>query len=221
MAKVNINSAGHEELIKVAGFRPEIAEEILKACRSGGITSVEALGQVPGVGPATLEQVREALDFSVPVGNTSALAGSGGRGPEAAASRAVEASRAGTEAAASAARAGLEAAQRAIDAAGEVQREVAQRLTEGMAEVGRALVDLMHEQTKHGLDTLTALTSTVDWNRATQAVDWDQIFQIQGEFLRGSVGRSVQLTRCYLEATQAVMAAAAPATLQDEVRRAA
>jgi len=221
MARVNVNTATREELVDIAGLRPEVADEILKVRRKGEIASVEALGQVPGVGPATLKQVREALEFSAPVGNGSALAGSDGRGSEAAASRTVGAGRAGTEAAASAARGGLEAAQRAIGAVGQVQREVAQRSTEGMAEVGRALVDLMHEQTEHSLDTLTALTGTVDWNRATRAVDWDQVFQIQGDFLRASVGRSVQLTQCYLEAAQAVMAAAAPSTLQDEIRRAA
>jgi competence ComEA-like helix-hairpin-helix protein len=211
---VNVNTATREELVDIAGLRPEIADAILKVRRKGGITSVEALGQVPGVGPATLEQARKALDFSAP-------AESGSRGSADLASMTAEATRAGAEAAASAARGDLEAAQRAIGAVGEVQRAVAQRSTEGMAEVGRALMDLTHEQTTHSLDTLTALTSTVDWNRATQAVDWDQVFQIQGEFLRASVGRSVQLTRCYIEAIQAVMAAAAPATLRDEIRKAA
>jgi competence ComEA-like helix-hairpin-helix protein len=213
MTRVNVNTATRDELVDLAGLRPDIADAILKIRRKGEIRSVEALGQVPGVGPATLEQVREALDFSAPVGG-------GGRGVEAPASRAVEAGRAATEAVASTAYGGVEAAQRAMGAVGEVQREVAQRSTEGMAEVGRALVDLMHEQTKHSLDTLAALTSTVDWNRASQAVDWNQVFQIQSEFLRTSVERSVQLTRCYLETTQAVMAAA-PATLQAEIRRAA
>jgi hypothetical protein len=49
--------------------RAEIADEILKLRRKGKIAGPEALDQVPGVGPATLEQLRQALDFSDRSGN--------------------------------------------------------------------------------------------------------------------------------------------------------
>ena len=61
MAKLNVHSASRDDLIK-AGIRAEIADEILKRRRKGAI-SLDMLGEVPGVGPATLEQLRQALDF--------------------------------------------------------------------------------------------------------------------------------------------------------------
>jgi competence ComEA-like helix-hairpin-helix protein len=66
MAKVNANSATREELVEKAGLRPEIADAILKfRGRHGGrIADVDALGELPGIGPATLEQLRATLDFS-------------------------------------------------------------------------------------------------------------------------------------------------------------
>jgi len=174
MAKVNVNTAGREELVEVAGLRPELADAVLRfrGEHGGAIASADALGELPGVGPATLEQLRTSLTF-----------GERGRNGD--------------------------------------DTRVVQRATEGMAEVGRALMDLLHEQTRHNLETLTALIGTVDWNRAAEAVDWDQVFQIQGEFLRASVERSARLTQRCLEATQVMMAAAATAPGQDEIRRAA
>ena len=160
MAKVNVNSATRQDLVDVAGLRPDLADEILRFRRRGKLTSVEALGEVPGVGPATLEQLREALDFRDQAGNGD------DRGPE---------------------------------------REVVQRSTEGAAELGQALVGLVHEQTQHSLETFTALTSVVDWDRA---------FRIQGEFLRASLERTAQLNQRYLEVAQEVTTAAASAAKQ-------
>ncbi len=206
MASVNVNAATREELVDVAGLRPEVADEILKARREGWITSVEALGRVPGVGPATLERLRGTLDLGAP-------ARSGGRGPEEPASRTAEAARSGAETAASVTLGGLEVARRAIGIVGEAQREVARRSTEDAAELGRALVDLAHAQTRHNLETLTALTGG--------GVDWEQVVRLQGEFLRASVERSARLARRYLEVTQAVIAAAAAPARQGEAGRGA
>ena len=103
-------------------------------------------------------------------------------------------------------------ARRAIGIVGEAQREVARRSTEDAAELGRALVGRAHAQTRHNLETLTALTGVVDW---------EQVVRLQGEFLRASVERSARLTRRYLEVTQAVITAAAAAVRQDESGRAA
>src|SRR5215207_785271 len=68
MAKANINSASREELVE-AGVRAEIADEILKLRRKHSITSPEELEEVQGVGPATLDQLRKALDFKEPERN--------------------------------------------------------------------------------------------------------------------------------------------------------
>ena len=107
------------------------------------------------------------------------------------------------------ARHGLHVAQRTAEAAGAVQREVAQRSSEHTSELGRVLVELFQEQTQHNLKTLSALASAVDWDQVAKAVDWDRVLRIQGEYLRVSLERGAQLTRRYLEASQAVMTATA------------
>ena len=61
MAKPNVHTASRDELVE-AGVRAELADEILKLRRKGKI-DLEALDEVPGVGPATLEQLRKSLDF--------------------------------------------------------------------------------------------------------------------------------------------------------------
>src|SRR4029079_13193015 len=61
MAKPNVHTASRDELVE-AGVRAELADEILKLRRKGKI-DLEALDAVPGVGPATLEQLRKSLNF--------------------------------------------------------------------------------------------------------------------------------------------------------------
>jgi hypothetical protein len=106
---------------------------------------------------------------------------------------------------------GLQVVQETAGAVRELPREVARRSTEGTAEIGRTLLSLAHEQIRQNLSILWALTA---------AVDWDRVVQIQGEFLRGSLDRSAQLTQRYLEVTQAVMTATASAARQ-QARKAA
>jgi hypothetical protein len=62
MAKVNVHTASREELVE-AGVRAELAGEILKLRRKGKV-ELDALSALPGVGPVTLEQLRQSLDFS-------------------------------------------------------------------------------------------------------------------------------------------------------------
>ena len=72
MVKISANTATREELVEVAGLRPEIADAILEfRGRHGRITSIDALEELPGVGPATRKQLRKALDFSEKRGNGS------------------------------------------------------------------------------------------------------------------------------------------------------
>jgi phasin protein len=97
--------------------------------------------------------------------------------------------------------------QRTAGALGEAQSQVA----EGTTKLTRGFVDLANEQTRHNLATLKALTGTIDWDRVAKAVDWDQVFQIQGEYLRASLERATQLTRRYFEVVQAATSAAADA----------
>jgi hypothetical protein len=68
MAKANIHTASRDELVE-AGVRAELADEILKLRRKGDIAGAEALEELQGVGPATVEQLRKALDFKAPERN--------------------------------------------------------------------------------------------------------------------------------------------------------
>jgi len=111
---------------------------------------------------------------------------------------------------------GLPVVQGTTEATGAVALQSA----EGTVEIGRTLLSLVHEQTRQNLDTMRALTAAVDWNKAAKAVDWERVFQIQGEFLHASLERSAQLTQRYLEVTQTVMTATASATRQ-QARKAA
>jgi hypothetical protein len=101
---------------------------------------------------------------------------------------------------------GARTLQRIAGAVGEAQPSA-----EGMTVFGRGFIDLANEQTRHNLATLKALTGTVDWDRVAKAVDWDQVFQIQGEHLRASLERTARLTQRYLELGQAVTTSAASA----------
>ena len=57
-------TASREELVDVAGLRPELAEAIIRfRDERGKITKADELEEVQGVGPATLEQLRKALSF--------------------------------------------------------------------------------------------------------------------------------------------------------------
>jgi competence ComEA-like helix-hairpin-helix protein len=65
MSKLNINDATREELVEKAELRPELADAILEfRGKHGKITDVEALNELHGVGPVTLEQLRTTFSFS-------------------------------------------------------------------------------------------------------------------------------------------------------------
>ena len=63
MAKANVNTASRDQLVE-AGIRAELADEILKLRRKEKITSLEALNQLPGIGPFTHARLRSLLDFT-------------------------------------------------------------------------------------------------------------------------------------------------------------
>jgi hypothetical protein len=118
------------------------------------------------------------------------------------------------------ARRGVHAVRRTVDAAAEVEGAVARRSAEGANELGQALVDLLNQQTRHNLETLTALGSAVDWDRVAKAVDWGRVVQIQSAYLRVSFERAAQLTQRYVEVVQAVTLAATDAA-QRQAKKAA
>jgi competence protein ComEA len=196
MTRVNVNSASREDLVNVAGLRPEIADAVLDFRRKHRrIADVQALEELPGVGPATIEQLRKALDFGDKGGNGSEQAKATGE-------RAAETARQTTE---TAAREG----RRMFGAAVETEREVVSRSAEGAAELGRLWLDLLGEQTRHNLEVATTFG---------RAVRWDEVVQAQSEFMRASFERLGELNRRYLALVQGMMETSSAAV--DRARKA-
>src|SRR3954454_21913702 len=122
MAKVNVNSATRDDLVNVAGLRPDTADAVLGFRRKHGrITDVQSLEELPGVGPATVEQLREALDFGDKGGDGSDRVKAGERAAEA-----------GVRAASAVAREGTDIVRRVFGAA-ETEREAVGRAAGGSA----------------------------------------------------------------------------------------
>jgi len=222
MPKLNVNDATREQLVETAGLRPAVADALLeyRTKHGGKIESPEALGELPGVGPATVDQLRDVLDFR----GRNEKGGNGQDKPGREAKREVrqttekaaeavrggvrvarEVTEAGTRATTTAARSGLQLVERTAGAFGEVQRETAQRSAEATAELGRLFVELVSEQTRHNVDMATAFG---------RSADWGEIARLQGEFVRASFERFNRLNGRYLEIVQDVMRATVSAAGQ-------
>src|SRR3954451_11105426 len=232
MPKLNVNDATREQLVETAGLRPAVADALLefRAKHGGKIASPEALGELPGVGPATLDQLRDVLDFrdrGEKAGNGSGRGGNGAaerevratteRSAEAAASVARsgakvarEATETGARATTAAARSGLQLVERTAGAFGEAQRETAQRSAEATAELGRLFAELLGEQTRHNLEVATAFG---------RVANWGEIARLQSEFVRASFERMNRLNGRYLEVVQDMMRATVSAA--EQARKAA
>ncbi len=228
MPKLNINDATREELVEKTGLRPELADAILEfRGKHGKITDVEALDELHGVGPVTLQQLRTTLAFSdrrekagtanggdkaqerekdtrETAVKTAQVVSSAARGSVKVARDTAEA---GAQASSSMARGGLQLVERTAGAFGEAQRETAQQ----SAELGQLFVELLNEQTGHNLQVATAFG---------RAVSWDEVIQAQSEYMRASFERMNQLHGRYLEIFQGMMRAATSAT-KDQARKAA
>ena len=109
------------------------------------------------------------------------------------------------------ARRGFQAAQKTAGAALEVERAVVRRSAEGATEVGEVFAKLAKEQAQNNVETFQALTRTVDWS---------QVAQIHGDFLRASVERAAEFTKRYFEVAQAVVASTA-STAKEQARKTA
>ena len=117
MAKINLHEATREQLVDGAGLRPLVAEAVLKVRdeRGGEIADISALkdavSEVKGIGPATLDQLGDVLKVSrqatKPAAETSAEA-------------AAPAVKAGTEAAASGVKDGAEEVRRTTEEAADL-----------------------------------------------------------------------------------------------------
>jgi len=157
MARPNVHTASRDELVE-AGVRAELADEILKRRRKGKI-DLETLDEVPGIGPATLEQLRKALDFRDPPKNGDDRDESNGKG---AAEQTAQAGKRIVDQAAEVsartrdqvAEVGKNAADQAVEAGKRTTMRVAEmgeRAAEQTAEVTRELTDRTGEMVQQGL----------------------------------------------------------------------
>ncbi len=190
MAKANIHTAGRDELVG-AGLRADIADEILKLRRKGEISGPEALEELPGVGPATVDQLRKALDFRAP---DRASNGSG----------AEEAVRTTGDAGTTAARAILRVAHEGASAAESEQRELVDRSARGMVELNQLFLEAMREQVQQSLEFWNALARTVRWDGFARTVDWREVSEIQSRCVQQNLNRATEMTRRCLELGQAM-----------------
>jgi hypothetical protein len=246
MAKINVNTASRDELVE-AGVRADLADEILKLRRKGKITSAEALEEVHGVGPATLEQLRKTLDFSDRSGNDGARGGEqaqdaardeperAGRVPpperEEPPREPARVAREMADTVGSVGRESTDAAREAAAAGARAATNVArgglqllQRTADAVDEVERDVLD----RSTQGITQLSELfvdligaqsRHNVETLAAlTRAVRYDALIQIQSDFLRTSLERMAEFSRRYLEMTQQVMSSAAAATPERERR---
>ena len=108
-------------------------------------------------------------------------------------------------------RAGFQAAQKTASAALEVERAAVRRSAEGATEVGEVFAKLAKEQAQNNVETFQALSRTVDWS---------QVAQIHGDFLRASVQRTAEFTKRYFEVAQAVVASTV-STANEQARKTA
>ena len=185
MAKANVNSASRDELIE-AGVRAELADEIVKLRRKGKV-ALEALDALPGVGPATLEQLRKSLDFSDVVEETA----------RAAAETSQRVAREGADAAAEVRKTGLQLVRQAAGKLGKAQRELSRRASEEALEIGRELSDLLQEQARYNLSAWLALF----------VADWNGFWRLHSDHLQRNLERAGRLNRCWLDLSQAALKA--------------
>ena len=164
MAKPNIHTASREELVE-AGVRAELAGEILKLRRKGKV-ELEALNAVSGVGPVTLEQLRQSLDFS----DKAPSSGNGddrtAKGADSNVKMARQAESGANETGSSVkvARQAESHAEQTADAAGPVARNAAEA-TRSRAEAGAQVTSIA---ARRGLETIQrTVNATTEAGRET------------------------------------------------------
>lgn len=217
MARVNVNKATREELVEIAGVRPQVADAILKARdeQGGLLAGLEALTDVKGIGAATLEQLKDTLEFGTAAARQSA---------EKAADATTSVAQASTEGARRATDATAEivnvfthngpaaAASRVAEGLKDAHGAAVERSSEATTELGRLMVELMNDQLRHNMATFQALS---------RARSWQEAASVQGEFVRGSFERMTRGTGHYLETMTRLLTTMVNPVRKEATRKAA
>jgi len=85
----------------------------------------------------------------------------------------------------------------------EDQNESAHKAAKDTTETGRMVLDLFAEQTRHGIDTATAVS---------RATNWSDVAQAQRDFVAGSFARIAQINERYRDLFQSGMKLWQPST---------
>lgn len=212
MAKPNVHTASRDAMLD-AGIRAEIVDEIIRRRRTAGL-SLESLGDIRGVGAATLERLGQALDFA-PAGGDATRTDEADvaeaalqAGTEQAAALVVTTVQKGGRAAAHAAEtvremieAGVLVTRRRAVAepqpldprstgASDHRSAVGTSSTERVAAFSRLLADLLQEQGRHNMEAMAALAGA---NRL------DEVLRVQGEYLQRTLARMTELNQRWLQ----------------------
>jgi hypothetical protein len=224
VAKPNVHNASRDELVE-AGVRAELVDEILKRRRRKGGVTLEALGEVQGVGPATLEQLGKTLDFKAPPSEEAKAddkpqpsrnerpASSDRRGDDQAAQRAPEpAAREVTDAAEATRRAGTEQAADLVAATVQVGAEATRGTADTLRHTVETGVQVADQAARAGLQVVQRTTAAAE--------------EAQHQVVERSAEDASAFGRSFLELLQeqgrenlAAMAALARARGLDEVIR--
>ncbi|MFZ1425174.1 MAG: hypothetical protein WAS21_00220 [Geminicoccaceae bacterium] len=105
----------------------------------------------------------------------------------------------------------LQAVRQTVDVAAEAERKTVRHVGAGLSEINQALMETFTAQARDNAELLQALTKPANWG---------QTAKLQSEFLQASLMRTVQLTRRYVEVSQAVMTSAL-AIGRDQAKKAA
>jgi hypothetical protein len=78
MAKVNVNSATRDEFIEVAGLKPQVADALLRLRNEHGgkVAGLDALKDLAQTTGASMDQLRDALEFGMQAAQKGADAAS-------------------------------------------------------------------------------------------------------------------------------------------------
>jgi phasin family protein len=224
MAKVNVNSATRDEFVEIAGLKPQVADAILRlrAEHGGKVAGLDALKDLARTAGASMDQLRDALDFGAQAAQKSAeiTAFAAKSGAE----TVTLAAKSGAATAAFAAKSGAETAKRAAGNAVEVGQEVARASVDTASRLAAAGVDVAQrtatvagdaekQAAERSAETATNVTNlfvslvseqmqhNVQVMQSLARVrNWREALEVQNDYFRASVERMTNATGRYVEA---------------------